>query len=151
MDTQSGKPTGQQLLAQLNNVKEDAETFKELWQGYLDIPLPPDFEIRNAVRRLNMADLVEGMQSFATAINRGESDPTTKRAMNYICGTAWKIAEQENPEQQFQPTARRQRNARRDPDSLGYEAYENARPEERQRIVAENIAKQRKQKKKGKR
>lgn len=67
-----------------------------------------------------------------------------KNAINYVCGTAWKMREGENPSEQFHPTARRQRNASRDPDSANWdgEAFHNAAPEERQKIIGEAAAKQ---------
>ena len=72
--------------------------------------------------------------------------PSTKNAMNYICGAAWKMLERDNPDQEFHPTARRQRNAARDPNSPQWngEAFGAAPPEERQRIMAETIEKQKK-------
>jgi hypothetical protein len=144
------KLTGQQLLAVLAQVNKDTADFKELWQGYLaDIPLPPDFEIKNAVRRLALQDLADGIQSYASQIGQTERKESkyprnAKGAMNYICGTAWKILEKEHPDQKFQPTARRQRNAERDPNSPQWngEACGNATPEERQKIMAEIIAEQ---------
>jgi hypothetical protein len=130
--------------------EKDAEVFKTIWQGFLsDIPLPPDFEIKVAVRRLPLEDLNEGIESYAAKISQIEGKevkrtPTTKNAMNYVCGTAWKIVETENPNQKFHATARRQRNAQRDPNSPHWdgEAFGNATPQERQRIMAETIAKQ---------
>jgi hypothetical protein len=146
------KLTAQQLLARLEQTNKDAEVFKTLWRGFLsDIPLPPDFEIKVAVRRLPLEDLSDGIESYATKLGQIEGKeakriPTTKNAMNYVCGTAWKIVEKENPDQKFHPTARRQRNAQRDPNSLQWdgEAFGNASPEERQRIMAEIIASQKK-------
>jgi hypothetical protein len=146
------KLTGQQLLAILAQVNRDTEVFKDLWRGYLSsIPLPSDSEIKNAVRRLALQDLTDGIESYAAKISRAKGEeakrvPTAKNAMDYVCGTAWKIVEQENPDQKFQPTARRQRNAARDPNSPQWdgEAFGNATPEERQRIMAETIAQQKK-------
>jgi hypothetical protein len=144
------KLTAQQLLARLEQVNKDAEVFKTLWRGYLSsIPIPSDSEIKNAVRRLALQDLTDGIESYAAKISRAEGKevkrpPTTKNAMNYVCGTAWKILEKENPDQNFQPTARRQRNAARDPNSPQWdgEGFGNATSEERQRIMAEIIAQQ---------
>jgi hypothetical protein len=142
------KPTPEQLLAQVQQTATDAATFKALWQDYFppDLSLPPDYEIKNAVRRLALADLVEGMTSYACKLAQIEGLPSTKKAMNYICGAAWKIVEQENSDQKFHPTARRIRNAERDPNSPQWdgEAFGNASPEERQRIMAEIIASQKK-------
>jgi hypothetical protein len=142
------KLTTAELLAKIQQTATDAATFKALWQDYFppDLSLPPDYEIKNAVRRLVMADLVEGMTSYASKLAQEGKDvkraPSTKNAMNYICGTAWKIVEKENPSQKFHPTARRQRNAQKDPDSPQWdgEAFGNASPEERQKIMAEIIA-----------
>jgi hypothetical protein len=107
------KPTAQQLLAQLKQTQEDAEAFKDLWRDYFppELSLPPDFEIRNAVRRLALSDLIEGMQSYLVVISKGNANSTSQKAMKYICGAAWAIKEKENPDQGFQPTARRIRNA----------------------------------------
>jgi hypothetical protein len=148
----AAKLTGQQLLAILAQVNKDAEVFKSLWQGYLlNIPLPADHEIKNAVRRLALPDLADGIVSYQSKLSQLEGKetsrpPTTKNAMNYVCGTAWTILEKENPDQKFQPTARRQRKASRDPNSPQWdgEAFGNATPEERQRIIAETIARQKK-------
>lgn len=140
------KLTAQQLLARLEQTNKDTEVFKTIWKGFLsDIPLPQDHEIKIAVRRLPLEDLNAGIESYAAKLAKAESiSPTAKNAMNYICGTAWKIVEKENPDQQFHPTARRQRNAERDPNSQFWdgEAFGNASPEERQQIMAETIAKQ---------
>jgi|HubBroStandDraft_2_1064218.scaffolds.fasta_scaffold210567_1 hypothetical protein len=105
------KLTGKELLAALAQINKHAEDFKNLWQGYLStIPLPPETEIKNAVRRLALQDLVDGMESYAVVIAKAENmELTSKDAMNYICGTAWRILEKENPDQKFHPTARRQR------------------------------------------
>src|SRR5580692_2413874 len=98
------KLTAQQLLARLEQVNKDAEVFKTIWQGFLsDVPLPPDSEIKVAVRRLALEDLTDGIESYAAKISRAEGEeakrpPTAKNAMNYVCGTAWKIVEQENPD-----------------------------------------------------
>jgi hypothetical protein len=146
------KLTALQLLARLEQVTKDAAVFKTIWQGYLsDIPLPPDYEIKNAVRRLVLQDLTDGIESYAAKISQIEGKevqrpPSPKNAMNYICGTAWKILESENPDQEFHPTPRRKRNAERDPNSPQWdgEAFGNATPEERQRIMTETIAGQKK-------
>jgi hypothetical protein len=146
------KLTAQQLLARLEQVNKDAEVFKTIWQGFLsDIPVPPNHEIKVAVRRLALEDLTDGIESYAAKISQINGKevkrlPTTKNAMNYICGTAWKIVEQESPDRRFHPTARRQRNAARDPNSPQWdgEAFHNTTPEERQRIMAETIAQQKK-------
>jgi hypothetical protein len=146
------KLTAQELLARLEQANKDAEVFKTLWRGFLsDIAFPPDFEIKVAVRRLPLEDLSDGIESYATKLGQIEGKevkrtPTTKNAMNYVCGTAWKIVEKENPAQKFHPTARRIRNAERDPNSPQWdgEAFGNASPEERQRIMAEIIASQKK-------
>jgi hypothetical protein len=139
------KLTGQQLLERIQRTKADAEVFKSLWQESFppELSLPADWEIKNAVRRLDLADLEEGMKSYLVRISEG-TNPTTKGAMSYICGAAWGIKEKENPDQKFHPTARRQRNAARDPNSPQWdgEAFGNATPEERQRIMAETIARQ---------
>jgi len=140
------KLTAQQLLAQIQQTATDTETFKTLWQDYFPptLSLPPEFEIKNAVRRLALADLVEGMKSYLAKLSEGKTEPTPKQALNYICGTAWKIVEKENPDEKWRPTARRQRNAERDPNSNQWngEVFGNATPAERQKIMAETIAKQ---------
>ena len=140
------KLTAQQLIAQLKRTQEDALTFKELWLGYYppELTLPPDHEIKNAVRRLSLADLATGIESYVAKLSEKTHPPTSESAMKYVCATAWKILEKENPDQEFHPTARRQRNAERDPNSPQWdaEAFEDATPEERQRIIAETIAQQ---------
>jgi len=145
------KLTAQQLLERIKQIQVDADAFKAYWQTSFppEIPLPPDYEIKNAVRRLPLDYLAEGIESYMAKLGQMEGEevkrpPTAKNAMNYICGAAWKMLEHENPDQQFRPTARRQRNAERDPDSQQWdgEAFHNATPEERQRIMAETIAKQ---------
>lgn len=111
------KLTAQQLLDKLAQTNKDAEVLKNLWQGYLpNIPLPADHEIKNAVRRLALQDLTDGIQSYATQLSKAEGketkySPTAKNVMSYICGSAWNIKEQENPDQKFHTTDRRQRNA----------------------------------------
>jgi hypothetical protein len=107
------KLTAQQLLERVQQVKADAETLKELWRESFppDLPLPPDWEIKNAVRRLALADLLEGIYSYTVRISKGESNPTSQKALSYICSTGWNIKEKENPDQEFHPTARRVRNA----------------------------------------
>lgn len=140
------KPTAQQLLERIQRIKADAEVLKNLWQESFppELSLPPDWEIKNAVRRLSLSDLAEGIQSYLVILSNGKKELNSKAALNYICGTAWKIVEKENPDQKFHPTARRQRNAARDPNSPQWdgEAFGNATPEERQRIMAETIARQ---------
>jgi hypothetical protein len=140
------KPTAQQLLERIQRTKADAEVFKSLWQESFppELSLPADWEIKNAVRRLDLADLEEGMKSYLVILSERKATPTTTGALKYICATAWAIREKENPDQEFRPTARRQRNAARDPNSPQWdgEAFGNATPEERQRIMAETIARQ---------
>jgi hypothetical protein len=144
----ASKLTAQELLARIAQTAKDAEVFTNLWRDYFppDIPLPPDWEIKNAVRRLALADLEEGMKSYLVILSDGKANPTPKNALNYICGAAWGIKEKENPNQTFHPTARRIRNAQQDPDSGDWdgEAFHNASPEERQRIMAKVVAKQKK-------
>ena len=79
-------------------------------------------------------------------LSAGKDNPTPKNALNYICGTAWGIREKENPDQAFHPTARRIRNAQQDPDNKDWdgEAFHNSTLEERQRIMAKVVAKQKK-------
>jgi hypothetical protein len=90
--------------------------------------------------------LAKGIEAYASKLGKSESHstPNSKSALNYVCAAAWKMMEQDNPDQKFHPTARRQRNAERDPDSQHWngEAFGNASPEERQRIMAETIARQ---------
>jgi hypothetical protein len=144
------KLTPADLLARIEQTSKDTEVFKNLWQDYFppDLPFPPDWEIKNAVRRLALADLEEGMKSYLVILSDGSSkpNPTPKNVLNYICGAAWGIREKENPDQAFHPTARRIRNAKQDPDSNEWdgEAFHNASPEERQRIIAKVVAKQKK-------
>jgi len=145
------KLTAADVYARIKQTQEDTNAFKAYWLDSLpsDVSLPPDHEIKNAVRRLPLDYLAEGIESYMAKLGQMEGEevkrpPTAKNAMNYICGAAWKMLEHENPDQQFRPTARRQRNAERDPDSQHWdgEAFHNATPEERQRIMAETIAKQ---------
>ena len=107
------KLTAQQLLERIKQIKADAEVFKNLWQESFppELALPPDWEIKNAVRRLALADLEEGINSYLVILSNGKANPTPKDVLSYICGTAWGIREKENPDQEFHPTARRQRNA----------------------------------------
>jgi hypothetical protein len=145
------KLTAQQLLDRLAQTNKDAEVLKSLWQGYLpNIPLPPDHEIKNAVRRLDLQDLTDGIQSYATQLSRAEGkeySPTSKNVLSYICGAAWGIKEKENPDQTFHPTPRRIRNAQQDPDAKDWdvEGFNNATPEEKQKIVARYMARKGKQ------
>lgn len=137
------KLTAQQLLERIQQIKIDVSAFKDYWQLSLpDLPFPPDYEINNAVRRLALDYLAEGIESYVAKLGQGNA--STKAAMNYVCGAAWKMLERDNPSQEFHPTARRQRNAERDPNSPQWngEAFGNATPQERQRILAETIAKQ---------
>jgi hypothetical protein len=140
------KLTGSQLLAQMKQTQEDTAVFKAYWQDSLPpgLPLPLDHEIKNAVRRLALADLATGIQAYLVIIAKGKAEINTRNAMDYVCGTAWKIREQENADQKFHPTARRIRNAQRDPDSSEWDggAFHDATPEERQRIMAEVTARQ---------
>jgi hypothetical protein len=156
MENQSSKPAAQQLreqlLARLETNKQDAEVFKTLWLESFppDLLVPPDWELKNAVRRLSLSDLAEGIQSYLVKLSKGDkAQPSTQGALKYICATAHTIKEQENPDQEYHPTARRVRVASRDPGSDGWdgEAWGNASGEERQKIIAENIAKERKEKK----
>ncbi len=144
------KNTAQQLLEQTKRIKADAEVLRTLWQESFppNLPPPADWELKNAVRRLALADLTEGIQSYLVLLSDKKTNPTPKNALNYICATAWKIKEQENPDQNFHPTARRQRNAERDPNSYYWngEAFGAATPKERQKIIGEAIAKQKKEK-----
>lgn len=140
------KLTASQLIAQMKQTQEDTAVFKAYWEDSLPhgLPLPPDHEIKNAVRRLDLADLATGIQAYLVIIAKGKAEVSSRKALDYICGTAWKIREQENPDQKFHPTARRIRNAQRDPNSPEWdgEAFGNATPEERQKVMAETIAKQ---------
>jgi|HubBroStandDraft_2_1064218.scaffolds.fasta_scaffold299232_2 hypothetical protein len=140
------KLTGQQLLAILAQVNKDAEDLRALWIGSFppDLLPPQDWELKNAVRRLPLEDLAEGIKSYLVILSERKATPTTMGALKYICATAWAIREKENPDHEFRPTARRQRNAARDPNSPQWdgEAFGNATPEERQRIMAETIARQ---------
>jgi hypothetical protein len=140
------KLTAQQLLDQLQQVNKDAEVFKTLWLEAFppELHLPPDWEIKNAVRRLVMQDLMDGINSYLVKLSKGNVNPTPKKALNYICGTAWKIVERENPDHEFHSTARRQRNAKRDVDSPEWdgEAFANGTPGDRQKVMAETIAEQ---------
>ena len=93
--------------------------------------------------------LAEGIESYVAKFSQIEGKevrlpPSTKNAMNYVCGAAWKMLERDNPNQQFHPTARRQRNAERDPDSPQWngEAFGAMSPAERQKVVAEVAARQ---------
>ena len=142
------KLTATQLLAKIKQTAEDAAAFKAYWQDSFpnDLPLPPEYEIKNAIRRLPLDYLAKGIEAYASKLGKSESPstPNSKNALNYVCGAAWKMMEQENPDHEFHPTARRERNARRNPDSQHWdgEAFGNASPEERQRIMAETIARQ---------
>jgi hypothetical protein len=109
------KLTGQQLLERINQIKADAATLKSLWLASFppDLPPPLDWELNNAVRRLALADLEEGIHSYLVHLSQGDVKPTPKKALSYICGTAWHIMEKEHPEQEFHPTARRIRNAKK--------------------------------------
>jgi hypothetical protein len=146
------KLTAQQLLDQLQQVNKDAEVFKTLWLEAFppELHLPPDWEIKNAVRRLAMQDLMDGINSYLVKLSKGEVNPTSKAALTYICAAAHNIKERENPDQEFHPTARRIRNAKRDVDSPQWdgEAFANSTPGDRQKIMAETIAKQKQAKRK---
>jgi hypothetical protein len=139
------KLTPQQILENRKRIQADALILKELWQDSFppELPPPPDWELKNAVRRLAIADLEEGIQSYLVILSKGEGEPSTKNALNYICGTAWGITEKDNPDTTFHPTARRQRKAQRDMDSPQWdgEAFATTTPSDRQSIVAENVAK----------
>jgi hypothetical protein len=150
METQSGKATAQQLLAGLEQDKQNAEDLKTLWLEAFPPELlpPPDWELRSAVRRLALSDLMEGIQSYLVKLSKREVKSTTDGALRYICGTAWKIKEKENPDQEFHPTARRTRNAKLDVDSPQWEGYD---PKNIQKVIAMEIAEQKKAKRKGKR
>jgi hypothetical protein len=147
------KLTAADVYARIKQTQEDTDAFKAYWQASLpaDLPVPPDHEIKNAVRRLPLAYLAEGIESYVTKIGKTEGKEAkpvgTKNAMNYICGAAWKMLERDNPDQEFHPTARRQRNAERDPNSPLWdgEAFGDMTPEARQRVMAETIAKQKAQ------
>lgn len=107
------KLTAQQLLERIQQIKADAITFKTLWQESFppDLQLPPDWEIHNAVRRLPLADMLDGIHSYLVHISNEDTEPTSRNALRYICATAHNIKERENPDQEFHPTARRMRNA----------------------------------------
>lgn len=107
------KLSAKELLAQLKQVREDTAVFKEMWQELLppDLSLPPDYEIKSAVLKLQLEDLLRGIQMYVVKISEEKAHITTKDALRYICATAWGIKEKENPDQEFRPTPRRQRNA----------------------------------------
>ena len=144
------KLTAADVHARIKQTQEDTDAFKAYWQASLpaDLSMPPDHEIKNAVRRLPLSYLTEGIESYVTKIGKTEGKEakpvSTKNALNYICGAAWKMLEQNNPDEKFHPTARRQRNAERDPNSPRWdgEAFGDMTPEERQRIMAQTIATQ---------
>jgi hypothetical protein len=140
------KLTATQLLARIKQTAEDTAAFKAYWQDSFppSIPPPLDHEIKNAVRRLSLGDLATGIESYVAKLSEKKHPPNSESAMKYVCATAWKIREQENPDTTFPQTQRRIRNAERDPDSQHWdgEAFQNAAPEERQRIMAETVAKQ---------
>jgi hypothetical protein len=121
------KLTAQELLAQIEQTAKDADVFKALWLDSFppNLPLPADWEIKNALRRLALADLAEGIKSYLVILSDENAKPTSKNALSYICGTAWAIKEKENPDQTFHPTARRIRNAQLNPES---EAFAKATP-----------------------
>ena len=148
------------LYARIKKTDEDAAALKAYWESSLphDIcPPPPDFELKNAVRRLPLDYLVTGIEAYVQKVSGKEEEEAQgkdmrlpvngKNALNYVCGTAWKIKEQESSDQTFPPTARRHRNASRDPDAPQWdrEAFHTTSPEERQRIMAEIIAKEKAQ------
>jgi hypothetical protein len=141
------KLTAPQLLERTKQRNIDALNLKELWLESFppDLFPPPDWELKNAVRYLALEDLEQGIKSYLVKLSKGEvSSPTPKGVLSYICATAHNIKERENPNQEVPPTARRKRNAERNPNSPQWDgdAFGNASPVERQRILAQTIARQ---------
>ena len=78
------------ITSSLEQVNKDAEVFKDLWQGFLsDVPLPPDSEIKVAVRRLALEDLADGIESYAAQISRAEGEeakhPRNRKECHELC------------------------------------------------------------------
>jgi hypothetical protein len=142
------------LLAKIKQQEGDASMLRAYWESSLPVPPPDDYNLRAAVRRLPLDYLAKGIEAYLVQINKKEEvvakghEPalpvTTKNAMDYMCGAAWGMWERESPSEKYYPTARRIRNAERDPNSADWdsEAFHNATPEERQKIMAQIIAKQ---------
>ena len=89
------KLTATQLLAKIKQTAEDAAAFKAYWQDSFpnDLPLPPEYEIKNAIRRLPLDYLAKGIEAYASKLGKSESHstPNSKSALNYVCAAAWKM------------------------------------------------------------
>jgi hypothetical protein len=153
------------LLARLKRTQEDAAALKSYWQGILTCLPPSNLDLQNLARRFPLDSLVIGMEAYAAEISKKnkliaegkEHDlaftNTTQNAVDYIAGTAHHIEERENPDEQRPLTARRMRKDLADMDSHNWDqqAWNNASPDERQRMLTIQIARERAARAKGKR
>jgi hypothetical protein len=135
--------TAADLLARIAQQDVDADALKDFWVSVLDCPPPSIFELRNAVRRLPLDNLVVGIESYIAKQEEG-SQPQTMSAWKYACAAAWNIKDKDNPDENRPQTPRRIRNANLDPDSPQWdgEAFHEASPEERQHKMATIIARE---------
>lgn len=150
------------LYARIKKTEEEAAALKAFWESALTCPPPPDFDLKNLVRRFSLDHLVTGIEAYAAEIAKKEKlvllckEPTfqvnTQNAKDYICATAWYILEKEEPAQR-PLTSRRMRKDLTDPSSPNWDsdAWHNATPKERQTALAIQIAREEAEKDGGKR
>jgi hypothetical protein len=157
------KPT--ELLARLKQTQEISNALKTYWAGILTCPPPSNLDLQNLARRFPLDSLVVGMEAYAAEISKKNKlivegkghdlafTNTTQNAVDYIAATAHHIEERENPDEQRLLTARRMRKDLADMDSFNWdqEAWNNASPDERQKMLTVQIAREKAARAKGKR
>ena len=143
------------LLARLKRTQEDAAALKAYWTGTLTIPSPDNLDLQNMVRKFPLDHLVTGIEAYAAEISKKHElmaarkdkevgkPVTTQNAKDYVCAVAWNITEKDEPKER-PLTERRLRNAKCDPDSADWdgEAFHNATPAERKKMMATIIARE---------
>jgi hypothetical protein len=153
------------LLARLKQVQEISNALKTYWEGILTCPPPVNIDLQNLARRFPLDSLVVGMEAYAGEISKKNKliaegkahnlafTNTTANAVDYIAGTAHHIEERENPDETRPLTARRMRKDLADINSPNWdqEGWNNASPEERQRLLRIQIAREKAAKLRGKR
>lgn len=153
------------LLARLKQTQETANALKTYWAGILTCPPPNDIDLQNLVRRFQLDYLVTGMEAYAAEISKKNKliaedkghnlafTNTTQNAVDYIAATEHHIEERTDPDKERPLTARRMRKDLADMDSPNWdqEAWSNASPDERHKMLTAQIAREKAAKTKGKR
>lgn len=138
------------LYARLKQNQEYATALKDFWVGTFTsrCASPSSLGLQNMVRRFTLEWLVIGVEAYAAEISKKDKlvaegkEPafavTTQNAVSYVCATAHNLLEREDPEKERPITERRFRNARINPDAYEWdsEAFHTASPEERRKMMA---------------